>query len=235
MRIDIFSDVVCPWCYIGKRRLEAALAEFEHADEVEVVWRSYQLDPSAPKDGAVSTVDALGAKFPGGPDQVRQMLARTQGLAAEEGLDFGGNSFHANTVDSHRLLHLAHAEGGATLQGALKEALFAAHFSANDNLNEHAVLQRVAESVGLDATRVAEVLAGDEFSDAVQADIAQARAYGATGVPFFVVDRKYGISGAQAKEAFTQVVERAWNESRPTLTIVDEGDAEACGPDGCAI
>ncbi len=121
MRIEIFSDVVCPWCYIGKRRLEAALAEFEHSEEVEVVWRSYQLDPTAEKGAGVTTVEALGAKFPGGPDQVRQMLARTQQVAADEGLEFGGSSFHANTVDAHRLLHLALELGGADLQGELKE------------------------------------------------------------------------------------------------------------------
>lgn len=235
MRIDIFSDIVCPWCYIGKRRLEAALAEFEHADQVEVVWRSYQLDPSAPKGQSISTVEALGAKFPGGPEQVKEMLARTQGMAAEEGLEFGGNSFHANTVDAHRLLHLALEEGGSVVQGALKEALFKAHFTDNVNVGEAAVLTTVATSVGLDADRVAQVLASDEYDDAVRADIAQAQAYGSTGVPFFVVDAKYGVSGAQAKEAFTQVLERAWEEGRPALTVLaPEGDG-ACGADGCAI
>ncbi|MFC6153484.1 DsbA family oxidoreductase [Nocardioides yefusunii] len=235
MRIDIFSDVVCPWCYIGKRRLEAALAEFEHADQVEVVWRSYQLDPSAPKDAVVSTVEALGAKFPGGPEQVKQMLARTRGVAAEEGLEFGGDSFHANTVDAHRLLHLALETAGPAVQGELKEALFRTHFTENRNVADADVLTEVAVAVGLDADRVAQVLAGDEFADAVQADIAQAQAYGSTGVPFFVVDAKYGVSGAQPKEAFTQVLERAWSEAQPSITVLPAEDAEACGPDGCAI
>ena len=235
MRIDIFSDVVCPWCYIGKRRLEAALADFEHSDDVEVVWRSYQLDPTAEKNARVTTVEALGTKFPGGPEQVRQMLARTQQVAAEEGLEFGGSSWHANTVDAHRLLHLAHEVGGASLQGELKEALFRAHFTDNLNVDDPEVLVEVAGAVGLPVERVRQVLAGEEFVDAVRADIDQARAYGATGVPFFVVDGKYGVSGAQPKEAFAQVLERAWAEAHPALTVVDADGSEVCGPDGCAV
>lgn len=235
MRIEIFSDVVCPWCYIGKRRLEAALAEFEHSEEVEVVWRSYQLDPTAEKGAGVTTVEALGAKFPGGPDQVRQMLARTQQVAADEGLEFGGSSFHANTVDAHRLLHLALEVGGADLQGELKEALFKAHFTDNVNVDDPEVLTEVAASVGLPAARVTDVLAGDEFAAEVRADIDRARAYGATGVPFFVIDAKYGVSGAQPKETFAQALDQAWTESHPVLTVVDADGADVCGPDGCAV
>ncbi|WP_110238945.1 DsbA family oxidoreductase [Nocardioides gilvus] len=255
MRIEIWSDVVCPWCYIGKRRLETALSTFEHADDVEIIWRSYQLDPTAPRDQSLTTLEALGAKFPGGPDQVREMLARTRGVAAEEGLEFGDHSFHANTVDAHRVLHLALVEGGPTLQGALKEALLAAHFVDNANVGDHAVLTEVAVRTGLDAARVTAVLAGDEFADAVRADIDQARALGATGVPFFVLDRKYGVSGAQPAESFTQVLEQAWADAHPQITMVgqtpdgqtqdgqtrdgqtqgDETGDVACGPDGCAI
>lgn len=234
MRIEIWSDVVCPWCYIGKRRLETALADFGHADEVEIVWRSYQLDPSAPKDEVVTTVEALGAKFPGGPEQVTEMLARTRGIAAEEGLTFGEHSVHANTVDAHRVLHLALEVGGPALQGALKEALLHAHFVDNRNVGDAEVLTDVAVSTGLPADRVAAVLAGDEYADAVTTDVAQARAYGATGVPFFVVDGKYGVAGAQASEVFSQVLEQAWADSHPAIAVVG-GDADACGPDGCAI
>ena len=235
VHIEIWSDVVCPWCYIGKRRLESALADFEHADEVQVTWRSYQLDPTTPKDSAVSTVEYLGAKFPGGPAQVREMMARTRGLAAEEGLEFHPDQVHSNTVDAHRLLHLAHELGGDALQGDLKEALFSAHFVEARRVGDPAVLREVATAVGLDAGRVDEVLASDAYADAVQADIDRARGYGATGVPFFVVDRRYGISGAQPKETFAQVLEQAWAESHPAVEVVAGGDAEACGPDGCAI
>ncbi|GGD17220.1 DsbA family oxidoreductase [Nocardioides daphniae] len=234
MRIEIWSDVVCPWCYIGKRRLESALATFDHADDVEVVWRSYQLDPSAPKDEVVTTVEALGAKFPGGPAQVTEMHARTRGIAAEEGLEFGDHSFHANTVDAHRVLHLALETGGPELQGQLKEALLHAHFVDNRHVGDARVLTEVATSVGLPADRVAAVLASEEYAASVADDVAQARAYGATGVPFFVVDAKYGISGAQPVEVFSQVLEQAWADSHPAIAVVG-GDAEACGPDGCAI
>lgn len=235
MRIEIWSDVVCPWCYIGKRRLEKALEGFEHADDVEVTWRSFQLDPSTPKDNAASTLDYLGEKFPGGPAQVKEMLARTRGIAAEEGLTFADDTVHSNTIDAHRLLHLAHEAGGNELQGALKEALFSAHFSEGRHAGDAAVLRDVAVATGLDPVRVDEVLAGDAYAADVQADIDQARAYGASGVPFFVVDAKYGISGAQPVEAFTQVLEQAWADAHPKLDIVGGADADACGPDGCAI
>ena len=236
MRIEIWSDVVCPWCYIGKRRLETALSTFEHADEVEIVWRSYQLDPSAPREASVTTLEALGAKFPGGPEQVREMLAHTRGVAAAEGLEFGESSVHANTVDAHRLLHLALAEGGPQLQGALKEALFATHFVDNRNLADATVLTEVAVATGLTADRVGAVLDSDEYAADVRADIEQARALGANGVPFFVLDRTYGVSGAQPAEAFTEVLDRAWSDAHPAVTMVGgSADAEACGPDGCAI
>lgn len=235
MRIEIWSDVVCPWCYIGKRRLEKALDGFEHADEVEVTWRSFQLDPTTPKDNAASTMDYLGQKFPGGPAQVKEMLTRTRGLAADEGLTFADDTVHSNTIDAHRLLHLAHELGGNALQGALKEALFTAHFTEGRHTGDVAVLRELAVATGLDPARVDEVLAGDAYAADVQADIEQARTYGASGVPFFVVDAKYGVSGAQPVEAFTQVLEQAWADSHPKLDIVGGVDAEACGPDGCAI
>lgn len=234
MRIEIWSDVVCPWCYIGKRRLESALADFAHADEVEIVWRSYQLDPTAPRGESITTLKALGARF-GGPDQVRQMLARTSEMAAAEGLDFGDAGLHANTEDAHRVLHLALEEGGPALQGALKEAFLAAHFVDNRDMGAAEVLTEIAVATGLAAERVSEVLAGDEYADAVRADVAQAQAYGATGVPFFVVDGRFGVSGAQPKEAFTEVLTRAWDDAHPKLDVVGGTDAQACGPDGCPV
>ncbi|HYH35171.1 MAG TPA: DsbA family oxidoreductase [Nocardioides sp.] len=235
MQIEIWSDVVCPWCYIGKRRLERALADFPHADEVEVAWRSFQLDPSAPREATEGIAEHLGAKYGGGAGAGRQMIDRVSEVAAEEGLEF---SYHdarrANTVDAHRLLHLASSEGGPKLQGELKERLLAAYFTDAQNPADHAVLSDVAVAAGLAQERVAEVLASDEFADEVEADIVQATAYGATGVPFFVIDRKYGLSGAQPVELFAQVLERAWAESHP-LVHVTGGEGDACGPDGCPV
>jgi len=229
MRIEIWSDVVCPWCYIGKRRLERALTEFDQP--VEIVWRSYQLDPSAPAVPTETVAESLGRKYGGGPEAGRAMIDRVEAVAAEEGLIFRHHqSLRANTTDAHRLLHLAHTQ---CLQGELKEALLAAYFTHTENVADHDTLRKIAAGVGLDAQRVDEVLGSTEFSDEMWADIAQAQAYGATGVPFFVVDGKYGVSGAQPTEVFAQVIERAWRESHPGLEVI--GGDDACGPDGCAI
>ena len=237
MKIEIWSDVVCPWCYIGKRRIENALAEFEHADEVEVHWRSYELDPGAPSEPTESTTAMLARKYGQTPEGAQQMQDRVEAVAAEEGLVYRlSQTMHLNTVDAHRLIHLAHEQGAAELQGRVKEALLAAYFTEARDVADHAVLRDVAHASGLDATRVEQVLGSREFEADVRADVAQAQAYGAGGVPFFVVDGKYGVSGAQPTEVFTQVLERAWSESRPRLEVLATADgAEACGPDGCAI
>jgi predicted DsbA family dithiol-disulfide isomerase len=232
VKVEIWSDVVCPWCYIGKRRFERALEAFPHP--VEVVYRSFELDPSAPVGGAERSVDSLARKF-GGHDRVAEMQQHVTAAAAEEGLSFHlEQTLHVNTVDAHRLLHLALDQSGPVVQARLKEALMAAHFEEGRNLSDHAVLREIAVDNWLDGSRVDEVLAGRDYDDAVAADIAQARAYGATGVPFFVVDQKYSVSGAQPAAVFSQLLDQAWTASHPVLQMAG-GDAEACGPDGCAI
>ncbi len=232
----MWSDVVCPWCYIGKRRLEKALESFPHAAEVEVVWHSYQLDPGAPTEGAERSSDMLARKYGGGPDAIRQMQDRVEAAAAEEGLLYRlGETLHVNTLDAHRLLHLALEVGGSELQGALKEALLAAYFLEARNVADHAVLTDIATASGLPADRVTAVLTGTEHVDDVHADIAQAQAFGSTGVPFFVIDEKYGVSGAQPAELFGQALAKAWDEKHPTIQVLGSDDADACGPDGCAI
>ena len=233
MRIEIWSDVVCPWCYIGKRHLEEALAQFPYRDEVEVEYRSFELDPSAPQVPVETTVESLAKKFGTDVPGARQLMTRADGAAAAVGLEFHhADTPHARTVDAHRLLHLAKDAG---LQAELKEALLAAYFTRGESMGDRAVLEQVAVAAGLDPVRVAEVLEGDEYADAVAADIAQARAYGAGGVPFFVVDQTYGVSGAQPTEVFSQLLDRAWADSHPVLQLVGAPEAEACGPDGCAI
>ena len=234
MRIEIWSDVVCPWCYIGKRRLETALAGFPHADQVEVVYRSFELDPSAPRHGHEKTVTTLARKYGRSEAEMRQMMEHVIATAAEEGLTFRlFDNVHTNSVDAHRLLHLALESGGPQQQRDLKEALLAAYFEDAEDIGDHSVLGRAAVAAGLEAGRVSEVLASDEYADAVAADVAQARAYGATGVPFFVVDQRYGISGAQPSEVFEQVLRQAWADREPALQVVGAGDV--CGPDGCAV
>ena len=237
MRIEIWSDVVCPWCYIGKRRLEKALAGFEHRDEVEVIWRSYQLDPSAPTEPTEPVAAALARKYGGGPERIRQMMGQVQAVAAEEGLDFSrhGEGLHLNTVDAHRLLHAS-----GERRSELKEAFLNAYFVEARNLADHDVLRELAVGVGLDGAEVDAVLAGDRFADEVAQDVEEAQQLGAGGVPFFVIDRRFGISGAQPVEVFARALEQAWAASAP-LTMVDattsatgSGSAGACEGDVCA-
>ena len=233
MLIEIWSDVVCPWCYIGKRHLEAALADFDHRDAVEIVYRSFELDPSAPEVPVETTVESLAKKFGTDVGGARELMARADGVAAAAGLEFHhADAPHARTVDAHRLLHLALDQGR---QGELKEALLAAYFTRGESMGDHDVLRKVAVDAGLDPGRVDEVLGSEEYVDAVHADIAQARAYGANGVPFFVVDQRYAVSGAQPTEVFSQLLERAWSDSHPAIEVLGDPGADACGPDGCAI
>lgn len=238
MRIDIWSDVVCPWCSIGKCRLERALADFPHRDDVEVVFHSFLLDPAAPRKPSGTVAEMLAQKYGLTVEQAIERQGMVIALAAELGMDWSRHreSPHVGTADAHRLLHLALAEGGPALQSALKDALLHAYFGEARNVADHEVLRQVASSVGLDGERVATVLGSDEYAAAVAADVAQAQAYGANGVPFFVVDEKYAVSGAQPVELFAQLLDRAWSERRPTLeTVPGTEDADACGPDGCAV
>jgi predicted DsbA family dithiol-disulfide isomerase len=227
VKIEIWSDVVCPWCYIGKRRLEHALREFEHADEVEVAWRSFQLNPDTPVGTAVPTLDYLTRRF--GP-QAGQMTGRVAELARGEGLDFDfSTQLTVNTLDAHRLLHLAADLG---LGDAAKERLLRAHFTEGADLSDHETLVRLAGEAGVDTGRAREVLAGREYADAVQADIELARAFGASGVPFFVIDRKYGISGAQPAETFLQALRTAYADEAADAGAADASAAGsgAAGP-----
>lgn len=236
MRIEIWSDVVCPWCYIGKRRIEKAIAGFEHGDDVEVVWRSYQLDPGAPTEPTESTSVMLARKYGQSPEGAGEMQDRVEAVAAEEGLVYRlADTLHLNTVDAHRLIHLGLQQGGPALQGAVKEALLEAYFVRARNVADHEVLRDVGTAAGLDPARVDEVLAGEEFAQDVWDDISRAQSYGASGVPFYVVDGKYGVSGAQPAEVFGQVLERAWADSHPQVEMLATEAGEECGPDGCAI
>lgn len=238
MRIEIWSDVVCPWCYIGKRRLEKALTNT--GLQPEIIWKSYELDPSSPKVPTQTVAEHLGQKYGGGPAAGQQMIDRVEAVAAEEGLIYRlGQAQRANTIDAHRLLHLALHQGGPELQGRLKEALLAAYFLNIENPADPDTLTRIAAEVGLDSERVQEVLAGDEYADEVERDIREAASLGANGVPFFVIDRKYGVSGAQPVEVFEKALRRAAAESLQTVGSGPAGSSPqadgVCGPDGCAI
>jgi predicted DsbA family dithiol-disulfide isomerase len=207
MRVEVWSDVVCPWCYIGKRRLERALGSFEHAGEVAVVWRSFQLDPSFPKGVHRPVYEVLMEKTGGSAAQVRAMTEQVKAVAAEEGLvyDFERSS-SVNTFDAHRLAHLAEAHG---LGAAMHERLMRAQLVEGATLDDTETLVRLGEEVGVPAQEARRVLAGDEYAAGVEEDISLARELGVTGVPFFVFDRAYGLSGAQPLEAFLSALRTA--------------------------
>ena len=231
MQIEVFSDVVCPWCYIGKRRLEEALSAFEHADQVSVTYRSFQLDPTSPATSELSLEQMLAQKYGRSLAQAREMNDRVSGIAATVGLDFQLQIAHpANTFRAHRLLHFAATKG---FGNELTERLMQGYFAEGVRIGDRDELLRLAVQVGLDRDESAAVLDSDAFDAEVKADIALAQAFGATGVPFFVFDRKYAVSGAQETALFADVLDKAWAEAQP-LTVV--GDAGAvCEDDSCAV
>ncbi|MDQ2758771.1 MAG: DsbA family oxidoreductase [Actinomycetota bacterium] len=242
MTVEIWSDVVCPWCYIGKRRFEGALARFARRDDVELVWRSFELDPAAAPSGAEQGryAERLASKYGMPLDQAQGTLDAMTRTAAEEGLDFHFELARpGNTFDAHRLLHLAREHG---LQDALKERLDHATFSEGSPPSDHASLRAHAVEVGLPADDVEAVLASARYADAVRADEEQARAYGISGVPFFVIDGKYGISGAQPADVVLEALERAWVEHAPLTVLAGSSASEggsspvgACDGDSCAV
>ncbi|MGI8686849.1 MAG: DsbA family oxidoreductase [Acidimicrobiales bacterium] len=235
MRVEIWSDVVCPWCYIGKRRFEAALARFPHADEVNVVWRSFELDPSA-SSSDIDLVGHLAAKYGVSRDEAEAMNERVTRIADDEGLAFRLDiARRGRTFDAHRLIHLAADRG---LQDAMKEALLAAYQTQGEPIADHAALTRAATAVGLDEAEVAEVLAGDAYAGAVRADEREARDLGVRSVPFFVFDRRYGVSGAHPADVLLDVLRQAWDERSPVQVLAggtDVTSGDACGPDGCEL
>jgi predicted DsbA family dithiol-disulfide isomerase len=232
VNVEIWSDVVCPWCYIGKRRFEQALARFPHADDVTVTFRSFELDPGAPAEREGSHDEHLAQKYGMTVQRARELNQQMTDTAAADGLDFHFERMRGgNTFDAHRLLHFA-AEHGKQLE--LKERLLRATFTEGEPVADSDALQRLAVEVGLPEDGVREVLGSDRYADAVRADEQQAIAYGITGVPFFVVDAKYGVSGAQPADVLLQVLQRAYDESKP-LTMVATDGTGACEGDACAV
>ncbi|EME24011.1 hypothetical protein G419_00620 [Rhodococcus triatomae BKS 15-14] len=226
--MEVWSDIACPWCHIGKRRFDTALERFPHRDRVEVVWRSYQLSPDTPAGLRKPEVDAL-VEMKGMPaDQVRQMFAHVAATAAADGLTLDFDTvIAANTFDAHRLVHFAGDRGPEMLA-----ALFRAHFEEGRVVDDHAELVEIAASAGFDRDAAAAVLASDAHADRVREDLAEARALGVTGVPFFVANRAIAVSGAQPVEVFTQLLEKAWEDSG---AVAGSDDAGACEGDACSV
>jgi predicted DsbA family dithiol-disulfide isomerase len=228
VQIEIWSDIACPWCYVGKRRFEAALAGFEHRDEVEVMWRAFELDPAAPAEREGDLAERLAEKYGASVEQMRASQAQLTQVAAADGLDFHFDAVRSgNTFDAHRLVHLGAAHG---LQDAVEERLMRAYQSEGELMSDPAALERLGVDAGLPAGAVRALLAGDDFADAVRDDERIAAALGISAVPFFVADRRFGVSGAQSPEVLGQFLRQAW-EARPQVEVVAGGDA--CGADGC--
>ena len=209
--MEIWSDVVCPWCYIGKRRFEAALESFEHADEVTVMWRSFELDQEAPKESEGTAAERLAAKYGMSVERAETLHGEMTERAAAEGLEFrfdlarGGNTF-----DAHRLIHLAATYGH---QAAAQERLMRAYFTEGERIADQDTLIRLLAEVGVDAEEARDVLETDRFADDVREDELLAAQLGIQGVPFFVLDRRLGVSGAQPPEVLVQALQRAWDEA----------------------
>jgi predicted DsbA family dithiol-disulfide isomerase len=210
MRVDVWSDLVCPWCYVGKRRFERALAAFPHGDQVAVVHRSFQLDPGLPGNETQDHRARLMEKYGMSEAQARAAQERMQGLAADEGLTFGLGGRVGNTLDAHRLVHLARDR---KRQDQVIERLFRGHFSEQRSLFDHQSLLDLAVDGGLDRDEARTVLAAGTYAEAVAADQAAARALGVDGVPFFMFDNRYAVSGAQRSPIFAEVLSRAWADA----------------------
>jgi predicted DsbA family dithiol-disulfide isomerase len=231
--VEIWSDIACPWCYVGKARFEKALAGFAHRDDVEVVHRSFELDPGRAKGDVEPVLGLLAKKYGMTEEQAAAGEANLAAQAAGEGLPYRSEGRdHGGTFELHRLLQLAKERGR---QGELLDLFYRANFAEERSVfaDADAYLVELAVRAGLAEDEVREVLADPSaYAEEVRADEREAAELGVSGVPFFVIDRRYGVSGAQPAELFSQALTQAWGERSP-LTVLSDGDA--CGPDGCEV
>ena len=206
MRVDIWSDIVCPWCYVGKRRFEKALQQFEHRGDEHVLHHAFQLNPAAPRHETSNRREMLMRKYRLSPEQAAEMDARMTETAAAEGLEFHlDGTLTGNTLDAHQLVHLGLERGS---QDAIVERLFRAYFTEQRSIFDSASLVPLAIDAGLDPEEAAATLDENRYADLVIADIDVARRLGVSGVPFFVFDERYGVSGAQSPDVFLDVFTR---------------------------
>jgi len=232
MKVEIWSDVMCPFCYIGKRRFEQALQHFEHKEEVEIEWKSFQLNPDLETDPAISINQYLADRKGWTIDHARQMNDHVTKMAAEAGLTYNmDKAVVANSFKAHRFSHLAKKHG---LGVEAEEALFKAYFTDSKNIDDNAILAELGKQIGLDVAEAEQVLNSEAYADEVKHDIDTAQYLGIQGVPFFVLNNKYAVSGAQAVDVFEQSLTKAFSEwqqenQKPRLEIID---GQSCTPDG---
>jgi predicted DsbA family dithiol-disulfide isomerase len=231
MNVEIWSNVMCPFCYIGKRKFENALEQFPHKDDIKIIWKSFQLDPSTVTDSSLNTIENLRLKKGWSKEQAAETIAHVADIAKQVGLNFNfDKAVVANSFDAHRLSHLAKKYN---LQNELEEKLFSAYFTEGKNTADYETLLKIALEIGMDEAEVSEMLKGNTFANEVHQDIEQAQQIGVRGVPFFVLNQKYAISGAQESETFLQALHKAYYETK--LVDLSNNEAAVCGPDGCDI
>ncbi|REE56475.1 putative DsbA family dithiol-disulfide isomerase [Paenibacillus taihuensis] len=236
MKVEIWSDIMCPFCYIGKRRFEAGLEQFAHKDEVEVIFRSFQLDPNASKDPDHDVYGLVAKKYGVSREQSIQMHAGLVQQAAALGLEYNfDHAVPANSFDAHRLIHFGAAHGKRT---EVAELLFKAYFTDSKHIAKLETLKGIAAEAGLDPEALEAALNSDAYKQEVLAECAEANQLGANGVPFFVINRKYAVSGAQQSDVFLDVLNKSWEEEKP-LIILDPSssgkDGQVCTDDACGI
>lgn len=224
MKVEIWSDIACPFCYIGKRKFENALAQFSHKDTVQVEWRSFQLDPEADNVPGQNIYEVLAEKKGWTPEQAKALSGQVVNMAKEVGLDYNMDAtVPANTYNAHRLTHLAAKHG---LQDAAEERLFQAYFMEGKNIQDGETLVQLGKDIGLAEDVIRSMLDSDAFQTDVRRDIAEAQQIGVRGVPFFVIDRKYAVSGAQPSELFLQALQTArteWEKAHPPVAVMEAG------------
>ncbi|QFF99230.1 DsbA family oxidoreductase [Psychrobacillus glaciei] len=223
MQVEVWSDIACPFCYIGKRRLEAGLEQFAHKDHVQIVYKSFQLNKNARKDITYNAYDALSARSGMSWEEAKEIHERLAKQAEADGLDLRFDTLQlTNTLDAHRLLHFAEQHGK---NNEVAELLFKAYFTECKHVGIHETLIAIAAEEGLDPKATAKMLISDQFTDEVRADHLKGESIGVSGVPFYVIDRKYAISGAQPANVFLKALETAWGESQP-LTVLNPTSVE---------
>lgn len=231
MQVEIWSDVMCPFCYIGKRKMEAALEKFEHKNDVEIIWKSFQLNPDMKTEAGKNINQYLAEAKGWSLQKASEMNAHVTQMAKDAGLTYNmDKAVVANSFDAHRLSHLAKKHG---LQDKMEERIFAAYFTEGKNTADHDTLVQIGCEVGLDKTEVANMLGSDAYAADVEQDVYEAQQVGVRGVPFFVLGRKYAVSGAQDSETFLQALNQTWQEIGPKPTAMESTDGAVCTPDGC--
>ncbi|KGX86630.1 DsbA family oxidoreductase [Pontibacillus litoralis] len=234
MNIKVWSDFVCPFCYIGKRRLEEALQQFPHREEVQIEFKSFELDPQAPKDTDMTEAEILSKKYGVSVEKAKQMTEQVAQQAEAVGLVFAFETMiPTNTFDAHRLAKLAKVKGK---EAEITEKLFYAHFTESKHIGDVETLLHIADAVGLDREEVEHVLhSPDEYASDVREDEKRAHAIGVQGVPFFVVNDKYAISGAQPAESIVKALQQAWEEAHPQELQHLTGEGSACMDGQCDV